>query len=162
MLWLERDINSALVLIFATGSIKVKCLASKELAVTGGTGAWVIPPPQAAFPSSTPGILFPVWKEGLRSFQSSPPPPIPHSEKFCFVRMWINESEAFFCNHRWILPISLWEEESPVLVSFKRKSVFWSTPNSLCLASSRKSWMITTVWSSQVSAKLENSPCLTI
>lgn len=53
--------------------------------------------------------------------------------------------------YRWISQTSLLGEESPVLVSFKRKSDFWSTLNSSFPASSRKRWMITTVWSSQVS-----------
>lgn len=53
--------------------------------------------------------------------------------------------------YRWILQTSLLEEESPVPVSFKRKSDFWSTLNSSFPAFSPKHWTTMTVWSSRVS-----------
>lgn len=119
MLWLKRDVNSALVFILAAGCIKVKCLPSEELTVTHcdiGDRCLSI--------AATSGCLTKLCVRNsfsfLETFLISPSSPT----QFNVIGMWIIEFESFFCNHRLILPISLWEEESPVLVSFKRKFVF--------------------------------------
>lgn len=146
--------NCCLVLMFAAGSGTFKRCSWGE---RGGQSVWVMCAPQATFTISLSGILS---ERGERAKTLSRRHwAVLFYENICtcaccvyvlsFIGGCVLISSALIC--RWILPISSWAEEWPVRVSFKRKSVFWSTQSLLFLAFSLKPWITMNVWSSQVS-----------
>ena len=144
MLWLEGDVysglqDSALVFYICYWQQQPKCCSWGELILAWGTEVWVMWAPQDTFPISMSGILSQINEiKKPETFSLS----VFHLLSK-FGKLHVNSQRTFFviwacdCNiqsmlqgmfqcflHnvssilicRWILPTSLWGEESPVLV----------------------------------------------